>query len=660
MQQVGRDERSLLAAPACSTSDLRIRIPFTVSEPMPSQNSLPRPSALVFLLLLLLGLAIGGRGYATAADSPERPNILWIVSEDHGPHLGCYGDTYATTPNVDRLAARSVVYTHAWSCAPVCAPARTTLISGLYPPSTGSEHMRSMVPYPAGKSMFPQLLRAAGYYCTNNAKQDYNLTQPGEVWDQSSRQGHWKNRAPGQSFFAVFNSEKSHESRLRQRPHAAVHDPAGVRVPAYHPDTPEVRRDWAQYYDTVSAADADAGQRLEELDRAGLTDSTIVFYFADHGSGMPRNKRWPYNSGLQVPLVVFVPERFRELLPADAQPGKQCDRLVSFVDFAPTVLSLAGVQPPDWMQGAAFLGHYAESPRDYVFGFRGRMDERTDLVRSATDGRYVYIRNYLPHRIYGQHLAYMFQTPTTQVWKRLHDEQRLTPAQDAFWNAKPPEELYDLTTDPDEVQNLATSSAHGDVLARLRTAQQAWTRSIRDIGFLPEGEIHSRSEGTTPYDMGHDDARYPFEKIFAAADLASQVRPDAAAALAQACGDSDSAVRYWGVTGLLMLGESGLQAGHDPLTAALADESPYVRIAAAEALGRFGSESDQKASLATLAELGDAGRNNVFVAMAALNAVEALGDRAAGIRSTLSASPPGPAPHARYDSYVPRLLENLK
>jgi uncharacterized sulfatase len=280
------------------------------------------------------------------ADAPKRPNILWLTSEDHGPHMGCYGDRYATTPNIDRLAARGVVYTHVWSNAPVCAPARTTIIAGLYATSTGGEHMRSLVPYPRDKKMFPQFLREAGYYCTNNAKEDYNLAKPGSVWDDSSAKAHWKNRKPGQPFFAVFNSLKSHESRLRVRPHKQVHDPARVRVPAYHPDTPEVRQDWAQYYDVVTLADADAGQRLEELERAGLTGDTIVFYYADHGSGMPRSKRWPYDSGLHVPLIVYIPEKWLALAAKDYKPGGKCDRLVSFVDLAPTVLSLAGIEPP--------------------------------------------------------------------------------------------------------------------------------------------------------------------------------------------------------------------------------------------------------------------------------------------------------------------------
>src|SRR5437879_4178512 len=459
-----------------------------------------------------------------AAES-VRPNILWISSEDHGPHMGCYGDAFATTPNVDKLAARGMIYSHAWSCAPVCAPARTTIISGLYASSTGAEHMRSMVPFPAGKKMFPQFLRQAGYYCSNNAKEDYNLDKPGRVWDDSSRKAHWRNRKPGQPFFAVFNSEKSHESKLRVRPHQQMHDPAKVRVPDYHPDTPEVRQDWAQYYDIVTEADADAGERLKELAEAGLAEDTIVFYWADHGSGMPRSKRWPYNSGLQVPLVVYIPDKFKDLRPPEYKPGGKSDRLVSFVDLAPTVLSLAGIQPPDWMQGHAFLGKFLEAPQPFIYGFRGRMDERYDLVRSLTDGRYVYIRNYLPHKIQGQHIDYMFQTPTTRVWKQLFDQGKLNATQAFFWKPRPPEELYDLDNDRDEVHNLAASAQHQDILQRLRKVQREHALKIRDVGFLPEDEIHSRAAGGTPYEMGHDERKYPLQRILETADMASMPQP---------------------------------------------------------------------------------------------------------------------------------------
>ncbi len=236
---------------------------------------------------------------------------------------------------------------------------------------------------PEFMKMYPQFLRERGYYCTNNSKEDYNLTKPGQVWDESSGKAHWKNRQPGQPFFAIFNITVSHESQIRTRPHTLVHDPAQAPLPAYHPDTPEVRHDWAQYYDKVTEMDAQAGQRLKELEEAGLADETIIFFYGDHGSGMPRSKRWPYDSGLHVPLIVHVPDKFRELAPKDYQPGGATDRLVAFVDLAPTLLSLAGVKPPEWMQGHAFLGRFEAPPQKYLFGFRGRMDERYDMVRSV-------------------------------------------------------------------------------------------------------------------------------------------------------------------------------------------------------------------------------------------------------------------------------------
>lgn len=293
--------------------------------------------------------------------------------------------------------------------------------------------MRSMVPLPAAFRMFPRILREHGYYTTNNAKEDYNLEKNGQVWDESSATAHWRNRQPGQPFFAVFNTTVTHESQIRARAHDAVHDPARAPLPAYHPDTPETRQDWAQYYDKMTEVDRFAGERLRELESAGLSEDTIVFYFGDHGPGLPRLKRWPYDSGLRVPLIVYIPERFRRLAPPDYRPGAASTRLVSFMDLAPTVLSLAGIEPPSWMQGRAAMGPFAAPAPQYLFGLRGRMDERYDLVRSVTDGRYVYVRNFMPHRIYGQFLAYMFETPTTRVWRRWYDEGRLSAPQRAFW-----------------------------------------------------------------------------------------------------------------------------------------------------------------------------------------------------------------------------------
>ncbi len=610
---------------------------------------------------VLLLTALSAFSFQLSAFSAAGPNILWLTSEDHSPTMGCYGDKFATTPNVDALAARGLRYRFAWSCAPVCAPARTTLISGLYPPSTGAEHMRSMVPLPTGFKMYPQFLREAGYYCSNNSKEDYNLAKPGQVWDESSGKAHYKNRAAGQPFFAIFNSTKSHESQIRTRPHTAVHDPAKVRVPAYHPDTPEVRQDWAQYYDQVSAVDADAGRHLKELADAGLADDTIVFYYADHGSGMPRSKRWPCNSGLQVPVVVHFPAKWKHLAPPEYKAGGVSDRLISFVDFAPTVLSLAGIEPPKWMQGHAFAGKFTAPMQPFIYGFRGRMDERIDCVRSVSDGRYVYLRNFMPHLSQAQHVDYQFATPTTRVWFDLYKSGKATEAQSIFWRTpKAPEELYDLTTDPDEVQNLAASAQHQEVLAKFRKAQSDLAAKIRDVGFLPEGEIHSRSAGSAPYTMGHDDTKFPFARVFATADLASNLKPDALPELRKHLADPDSAIRYWAALGVLMRGKESVTTARVDLQKTLADPSPFVRIPAAQALAQHGDAADLAKALPVLLEQADWNKSGVFASVSALNALGALGPKAVTAADAIKSLPEkGASPDGRYNSYIPRLLADL-
>lgn len=606
------------------------------------------------LISLIVALVFSGSVWAA-----ERPNILWITCEDMSPNLGCYEDDFAVTPNVDALAARGMRYLNATSNAPVCAPARTTIITGLYPPSTGAEHMRSLVRLPAKFRMFPEYLREAGYYTTNNVKEDYNVEKSGRVWDESSRKAHWKNRKKGQPFFAVFNHTITHESQIRNEIDKAdqTHDPAKVRLPAYHPDTPEVRRDWAQYYDRISMMDREAGGNLKELVKAGLADDTIVFVFSDHGSGMPRSKRSACKSGLNVPFIVYFPPKWRHLAPKDYREGGTSDRLISFIDLAPTVLSLAGLEAPAWMQGAPFCGKSEAPEPEFSYGFRGRMDERYDTVRSVRDKRYMYVRNYSPHRPHGQHNAYMFATPTTRVWHRLFLEGKLNAAQAQFWQPKAVEELYDLRSDPDEVKNLAADGQHDDVLRRMRAAHEQWEKRIKDVGLLAESEMVARSEGTTPYEMGHDPKKYDFDSVFAAARLATAGKPGDAKSMAELLGSGDSGVRYWAATGLLIQGKDGVAAGHKQLRAALGDASPAVRFVAAEALGRFGSDEDAAEALKVLLHCARP-QEPAFVAAEAWNALDYLDERARPALSAIRALEAQPiAVPQRYGGYGQRLKE---
>lgn len=617
----------------------------------------------MFLRLICIALVLVIASPAIAQEISQRPNILWVTSEDNGPQLGCYGDEYADTPNIDALAAKSMMYNHCWSNAPVCAPARTTIISGLFPTCLGGQHMRSQVRLPGIAKLYPQYFKELGYYCTNNSKEDYNLYTPADLWDDSSGNAHWRNRRAGQPFFAVFNFTISHESKLRTRPHKAIHEASKVFVPPYHPDTPEVRQDWAQYYDRLTEMDQEVGRILEQLEDDGLAENTIVFYYGDHGSGMPRGKRWLYQSGLNVPLIVHIPERYQNLVNGQYQVGTRSERLVSFVDLVPTVLSLAGVKPPEYLQGKAFLGKYATEDPQYIYGFRDRMDERYDMSRAIRDQKFMYIRNFYPQRPQGAYLDYMFQTPTTRVWKQWFDDGKLNAAQSIFWLPKASEELFDLEADPYQIRNLADSPDHADVLERMRGAVRDWMLEIKDVGFLPEGEMLARAGDGTPYDLGHDPDRYPISKIYEVADLATRPHAGDVDQLLTHRVDSDSAQRFWVASGLLLRAMQGsdqervVSAARGMAT----DSSPYVRCLANETVARFGSPTDRAVALKQLLELADPRQENTFVAMTAMNSLdwcsptkEEVGNRLQGIPEKDNSI------SGRYGSYIPNLLKRIK
>ena len=569
----------------------------------------------------------------TGKTRPDKvnPNILWIVSEDNSPFLGCYGDSLANTPNLDKLASEGFLYTHAYANAPVCAPTRNTIITGVYACSNGCEHMRSYYPLSDLVKMFPYYLRKAGYYCTNNSKEDYNTVKPDSVWDESSNKAHYRNREPGQPFFHVRNTNLSHEHKIHTSipDEELMHRPEDMVLPPYHPDTKEMRHDWAQYYDKITEMDAFMGNVLQELEDDGLADSTIVFYYSDHGGVLGRSKRYVYESGTHVPFIVRIPEMYKEYFP-DKNPGASINRLISFVDLAPTVLSLAGIDIPDYLQGNAFLGPKKTNDPEYAFMFRGRMDEWYDMSRAARDHKYRYIKNYMPYRIYGQRVEYLWRAPSMQSWENAWLAGQCNETQSIFWNTKPPEELYDTENDPWEVNNLAGNPEFEDVLDRMRLAAQEWMLDTRDAGFIPEADMIRRSGDTPVYDYMRS-GKVPLEEIMDAAEIASEGDPDKVAEYKSFLNNDDSAIRYWGATGLLMIGERASEAKND-LLAVLNDESPNVVVVAAEALYHLGEKDMAIDALIRVLEIPeDKARCH------ALNAIKYIGDDRQELRDAILA-----------------------
>lgn len=480
---------------------------------------------------------------------PGRPNILWLSLEDSSPRLGCYGDAVARTPHLDALAAAGRRYENAFSTAPVCAPARCAVITGCYATSLGAHHMRTVQtndeaprdigPYecvpPPHVKLFPEYLRAAGWFCTNNDKTDYQFAPPFTGWDEQGRHAHWRHRAPGQPFFAVFNFTRTHESGMWPESRTEVTtDPAAVAVPPYLPDTPAVRLALARHYDNLAEVDARVGEKLAELEADGLADDTVVMVWSDHGEGLPRRKRWPYASGLRVPLIVRWPRRIAA--------GEVSREVVSTIDLGPTVLALAGLTVPRHFQGRVFLGDGAAQspPRQYAFGTRDRYDEFYDCMRSVCDARFTYVRNLCPELPRAQWNDYLNRHPAQQELWRLHRAGQLAPAAEAFFFAptRPSEELYDRDHDPHELHNLADDPAHRDKLLELRAALDEWQATSGDLYREPEEQLARRfwpdgrqPQTLAPHWIAYDDAHTGESPVPAAPSAAIALRAPAAVQL---------------------------------------------------------------------------------------------------------------------------------
>lgn len=464
----------------------------------------------IFLTLLTVGIA-----FHSAAQ--DRPNILWLSIEDISPHLGCYGDPDAITPTVDALAAKGLRYANAFTVAPVCAPNRSAIITGMYQMSIGSHHMRSggegengskKPKLPDDYKPFPMYLREAGYYATNSSKEDYNFVYDGQIWDASNNDAHWSNRPTKDTpFFAVFNFGDTHEGSVHSNPEAYAkktarltaeqrRDPDKIHVPPYHPDTPIVRRQWANVHELITAMDYWVADHLQALEDAGVADNTIVIVWSDHGTGLPRHKRYIYDSGIHVPLIVCVPEKWQKLY--KVKPGTVMEDLVSSVDFAPTMLNMLGLDIPAYMQGQPFLGPDRPAPRTYVFGGRDRMDERRDMIRYVRSDRFKLIANYMPEQPYLQYFNTGQQSPVQQELDRLEAAGQLPPGTEwAARDTKPQLEFYDMLNDPNETYNLLNdfgmSVMEFDHFEQYRedmfAALLQWQDQINDLGLIPESEL---------------------------------------------------------------------------------------------------------------------------------------------------------------------------
>jgi N-sulfoglucosamine sulfohydrolase len=469
----------------------------------------------IIRLLLLFSLQV--TLYQDTPAQVEGINVVLLMAEDINPHLGCYGDKLVHTPAIDRLAEGGIKYTKAYTVAGVCAPSRASIVTGMYSTLIGTQHMRqakSHTPYegipfynavpPPYVKAFPEYLRAAGYFCSNNNKTDYQFGTPFTIWDSHSRTASWRDRpSKEQNFFACFTFQTTHEINVwpdeiknkfykdfntdtTQLDHDAKYrpkldkkyfvNPNDIILPPYYPDDSIVRSDVARHYTNISRMDTQVAEILDKLKEDGLDRNTIIFFVGDNGDGLPRAKRSLYDSGINVPLIMYIPQelqvKYKELRPGTS------NQLISMIDLAPTILSLMGVNIPTHMQGKAFAGNQkSKLMNKYIYAARDRMDNRYDIIRAISDGRYKYIKNFQPEINYTQQLDFMYMMPMMQQIIKLNQENKLTEVQ-SYWlfKNKPQEELYDTSTDPYEIKNLANNKKHRALLKKMRKELFEWQK----------------------------------------------------------------------------------------------------------------------------------------------------------------------------------------
>jgi len=556
----------------------------------------------------------------TASAQLKGPNIVWLTTEDNAAcWYRLYNPRGAPMPHIERLAEHGLVFTNAYSCGPVCSVARSTIISGCYAPRVGAQWHRKQQPVamPPGIHMFPWYLRRAGYYTTNNRKEDYNF-RPEEkegVWDESSGRATYRNRKPNQPFFHVQNFGGTHESRLfPQRPVSQLRtDPTSVELFPYHPDTPLFRNKYAHYLDLQTEIDAQIGAFVAQLEADGVLDDTFIFHYGDHGGVLPGSKGYAHEDGLHVAMVVYVPKNWRHWAPAE--PGSRIDGFVEFVDLAATVLHLGLAEVPKGIDGRPFLGEGVTleelERRDTAFGYADRFDEKYDMVRFLRKGKYTYWRSYQPFNFDGLHNEYRYKQPAYVEWRELYKAGKLNAAQSAFFEPRPPEYLFDIEADPHEVHNLADDPAYADVLAEMRTLLRERIKAMPDLSFVPEPVFIAQSCGDG-YTFGQKNKRL-ISRLIDIADL--QLLPFAAARpqIDRALGSPEPLERYWALITCSAFGrEAGIFVDKAKELAA-SDESLLVRTRAAEFLGLTGAADPAPLLVEVLNQCTDPGEANLIL-----------------------------------------------
>lgn len=526
----------------------------------------------------------------------EQPNILWLTFEDTSSYeFGCYGNKHVRTPNIDSLAANGIQYMNAWSTAPQSSPARSSLITGCYATTYGMD-IHPVAQLTPDHIFFPQWLREAGYYCTNNSKTHYNTTSDNKsCWDECSRKASYnsKNRKDGQPFFAVFNTVTSHMGRIRSFHTDGRRDYSkeGIEVekleiPPHVPDLVEVRSDYAGHLEAAQDVDTWVGFFLKDLKEKGLDDNTIIFVFSDHGGCLPRGKGYLYETGLRVPLIAYFPEKWKHLAPAET--GTKDNSLIGFTDLAPSILSLAGIKPPEHMQGKALMGKFAvKEKKNIQFAFAANHLHHYTPVRAATDGRYKYIRSYMPYRQFALRNYYQWGMPSNQAWDRLVLENKNTnPVWEQPFKAHPAEMLFDLQSDPFELNDLSDKAEYSDILTKFRKETSHHIRQTKDLGFF----IPTSRNQVNMYDKVRKED-YPLDELCSIAELAGTASEKDLSSFTKHLNNSANDLCFWAVAGISNLASKGLVKNCPTELIQLLDNAdPYISAEAAYACAYSGEK----------------------------------------------------------------------